>query len=50
MPDFTLRGLRAVFDLGQQLRLHPDALVRDALGVGLGLADQRLQPLAQIGD
>jgi hypothetical protein len=37
MPDFALGGFRAVFDLGQQLRLHPDALVRDALGVGLGL-------------
>jgi hypothetical protein len=49
MPDFTLRGLRAVFDLGQQLRLHPDALVCDPLGVGLRLADRWRQPLLQIG-
>ena len=41
MPYLTLHRLRAVFDFGQQLRLNPDAAVRDLLGVGLGLAYQR---------
>ena len=49
MPHLALGRFRAVLDLGQQLRLDPDALVRDPLGVGLGLADQRRQALAQIG-
>jgi hypothetical protein len=43
------RALGAVLDFGKQLRLHPDALVRGLLGVGLGLSDQRRQPLSQIG-
>ena len=30
MPHLALGGLRPVFDLGQQLRLHPDTPVRDA--------------------
>jgi len=33
----------------EQLRLHPDALVRNALGVRLGFSNQRRQALAQIG-
>jgi hypothetical protein len=31
MPQLAVGGLRAVLDLGKQLRLHPDAAVRDAL-------------------
>jgi hypothetical protein len=41
MPDPALRRLGPVFNFGQQLGLNPDTLVRDALGVGLCLADQR---------
>jgi hypothetical protein len=44
MPHFALGGLRPVFDLGQQRWFDPDAPVRDLLAVGLGLADQRLEP------
>src|SRR5207249_7237378 len=36
-------------DLGEQLRLHPDALVSDPLGVRLSFADQRRQAFAEIG-
>ena len=50
MTHLSFGGLRAVFDLGQQLRLDPDALVRDLLGIGLRLPDQRFQPCLQILD
>ena len=48
MADLALGRLGAVLDLGEQLRLDPDALVRDPLAVGLGLADQRREALAQV--
>jgi hypothetical protein len=47
MPCLALSGLRPVLDFGQKLRLDPDALVRDPLGVGLCRADQRRQSLAE---
>jgi hypothetical protein len=37
MPNLALGAPRPVLDLGQQLRPHPDAPVRDLLGVGLRL-------------
>jgi len=49
MPHRAFCGLRPVLDFGQQLRLHPDALVCNPLCVGLCLADQRRQSFAQIG-
>ena len=49
MPHLSLGRLRAVLDLGRELRFDPDALVRDPLGVGLRLPDQRRQALAQVG-
>ena len=48
MLDLSLRRLRPVLDLGQKLRLDPDALMRDPLREGLRLPDQRLQSLAQV--
>jgi hypothetical protein len=36
MSDLPFGRLRAVLDLGQQLRLDPDALVGDPLGVAIG--------------
>ena len=48
MADLSLGRFGAVFDLGVELRLHPDALVRDPLSVGLGFADQRREALAQL--
>ena len=44
---FPLSGLGAVLDFGQQFGFDPDAVVCDALAVGLGLADERREPLAQ---
>jgi hypothetical protein len=41
MRHLALGRLRAVLDFGQQRRLDPDATMRDLLGVGLRLADQR---------
>jgi hypothetical protein len=38
MPHFAFCGLRPVLDLGEQFRLDPDALVRDALAVRLRFA------------
>jgi uncharacterized membrane protein YfcA len=38
VAHLALRRFGAVLDLGEQLWLDPDALVRDALGVGLPLA------------
>ena len=48
MPDLAICGLGPVIDFGQQLRLDPDALVRDPFGVRLRLADQRLQSGLQV--
>jgi hypothetical protein len=48
MADLSLGGLGAVLDLCEEFRLHPDALVRDPLGVGLGFSDQRREALAQL--
>ena len=45
MPHLALGRLGTVFDL---LRLDPNAFVGDALGIGLRLAHQRRQPLAEI--
>ena len=47
MPHLALGPLRAVLDLSEQLRLHPDATVCDSLGVALRLPDHRRQPLTQ---
>jgi hypothetical protein len=44
MPHLSLSGFGTVFDFGQQLRLNPNAAMCDLFCVGLGLADQRLQP------
>ena len=49
MADLSLGRLGAVLDLGVELRLHPDALVRDPRGIGLGFSDQWRQALAQLG-
>src|SRR3954464_15021280 len=48
MPHFPLGGLGPVLDLGEELRLDPDALVGDALAVGLGLSHEWLQPLVKL--
>jgi hypothetical protein len=48
VPHLAFRRFGAVLDLGEQLRLDPDAPVRDPFRVGLRLADQRLQALLQI--
>jgi len=45
MPHLAFGRLRPVLDLCQQLRLDPDALVRDPFGVRLRLSDQRRQAL-----
>src|ERR1700722_8291566 len=47
MPDFACRRLRAIFDLGEQLRFDPDAAMGNLLGVRPRLADQWLKFLAQ---
>jgi transposase-like protein len=49
MADFSLRRLRTVLDLREQLGFDPDAPVCDALGVRLCFPDQGLQSLLQIG-
>ena len=49
VPDPSLGRLRAIFDLCQKLGFNPDALVADALGIGLGLSDEGFKPLLQIG-
>jgi hypothetical protein len=49
MPHLALGRLRAVFDFRQQRGFDPDAAMRDLLGVGLGLADQRFQARLQLG-
>src|SRR6185312_12244505 len=49
MANFSLRRLRTILDFRKQLWFDPDAPVCDALGVGLCLTDQRLQPFLQVG-
>jgi hypothetical protein len=49
VPHLSLGRLRAILDLGQKLGFNPDALVADALGIGLGPSDQGFKPLLQIG-
>jgi hypothetical protein len=49
MADLSLRRLGTILDFREQLWRHPDALVRDALGVGLGFTDQGRQAFAQLG-
>jgi hypothetical protein len=49
MPDLALGRLRTVLDLGKELRLDPNALVRDPFRIGLRLADKRLEALAEVG-
>jgi hypothetical protein len=49
MADLSLGRFGAVLDLGVELRLKPDPLVRDPLGVGLGFSDQGREALAQLG-
>jgi hypothetical protein len=49
MPHLGLGRFGAVLDLGQQLGLDPERLMRDRFAVGLGLADQRRQAPAQLG-
>jgi hypothetical protein len=48
MPDLSIRRFRAVLDLGQKLRLDPDALVGHPLREGLRFSDERSQPLSQV--
>jgi hypothetical protein len=49
MPHLAFGRFGAVLDLGQQLGLDPERLMRDRFAVGLGLADQRRQAPAQLG-
>jgi len=48
MTHFSLGGLRPVFDFRQQLRLDPDAAVRNPPGVGLRFPDQRFETGLQV--
>jgi hypothetical protein len=48
MADFAFSRLCAVFDLGEQRRLDPNAAVCDLFGVWLRFADQWLQPRLQV--
>ena len=50
VADFAFGRLGSVLDLGEKLRFYPDPPLRDPLGIGLRLPDQRLQPLLQVGD
>ena len=43
MPNLSFGRLGAILDLREQLRLNPNALVRNALGIGLCFADEWLQ-------
>jgi hypothetical protein len=47
MPDLALGRLRTILDLGEQLRLDPDATVGDALAVRLSFTDQRRKTSAE---
>ena len=49
MPDLSLGRHCAILDLGQKLGFNPNALVADALGIGLGPSDEGFKPLLQIG-
>lgn len=49
VSDRAFRRLRPAVDLGEEHRVDPDALVDDALRIGLCVADQQLQPLLQVG-
>jgi hypothetical protein len=49
MSHLALNRFRAVLDLRKELRLNPDALVRDPLRIRLRLPNQRLQALLQLG-
>jgi hypothetical protein len=44
----ALGRLGPEFDLCEQLRLDPDAAMRDLFGVGLGPVDQRFQARLQL--
>lgn len=46
----TFGKLGPVFDFSQQLRLDPDAAMRDFLGVGLCLADDRRHLVADVSN
>lgn len=48
MTHLSLWRLCTVLDLGEKLRLDPNALVHDALGVRSGFSDRRLQPFLQV--
>jgi hypothetical protein len=48
MPHFAFSRLSPILDLDEKLGLDSDAAVGDALAVGLGLANQRSEPLLQI--
>jgi len=48
MPHLAFGGLGAILDFGQQSWFNPDAAMRNPLRIGLGLADQRHQTLAQL--
>jgi len=50
MAHLSLGRLRAVLDLGGQLRLNPNALVRDPLGVGLVLRISGVRRLRSSAD
>jgi hypothetical protein len=50
VSDLTLGRFGAVLDFSLQLRLDPDAAKGDLFRVGLSFADQRLEPLPEIGD
>jgi hypothetical protein len=47
MAHSAFGRLRPVFDFGEQFRLDPDAAAGDALGIGLGVADQRREARAE---
>ena len=49
MPHLALGRLRSVLDLSKQLRFDPDAFVRNPLGIGLCLPNQRLEAPPQLG-
>jgi len=44
MPHLPRSRLGAIFDLGEQLGLDPDAAMGNPFAIGLGLPDQRLEP------
>ena len=48
MPHLTLRGLCPVFDFSQERRFDPDSSVRDPLGIGLRLSDQRFETFLEV--